>query len=74
VHLYDLRSGHDVKVYTKPSIFFGATSVDFTRGGQIMFVGYEDYTLRAWDVLRVSESTDRWSPFRLMVGGRRKWS
>lgn len=57
VHLYDLRSEHKVKTYSKASIFFGATSVDFSKGGQIMFVGYEDYTLRAWDVLRVSKQS-----------------
>ncbi len=52
--MYDLRSVHKLKMYSKASILFGATSVDFSKGGQLMFVGYEDYTLRAWDVLRVS--------------------
>ena len=29
--------------------------MEFSRNGQVMFAGYEDYTVRAWDVLKASD-------------------
>ena len=53
VLLYDLRADQQTKFYSKPSIVFGATSVDFSRSGRVMYVGYNDYSVRAWDILKV---------------------
>lgn len=53
IHLYDLRADQEVKFYSKPSMLFGATSVDFMKNGRVMFAGYADYSVRAWDVLKV---------------------
>ena len=49
-----MRADQEVKVYTKPSIVFGASSLDFSKSGRILFAGYDDYSIRAWDVLKVS--------------------
>ena len=56
IHLFDLRADQEVKVYTKPSIVFGASSLDFSKSGRILFAGYDDYSIRAWDVLKVGVS------------------
>jgi WD40 repeat protein len=54
IHLYDLRADQEIKFYSRSGILFGASSVDFSKSGRVMFAGYEDYTVRAWDVLKVS--------------------
>lgn len=59
IHLYDLRADQDVKFYSKAGILFGASAVDFTRSGRIMFAGYDDYSVRAWDVMKVRGGTSR---------------
>ncbi len=40
-------------MYTKPSILFGSSALDFSKSGRILFAAYDDYTVRAWDVLKV---------------------
>ena len=55
IHLYDLRADQEISTYTKPSIVFGASALDFSKSGRIMFAGYNDHTLRAWDVQKVDE-------------------
>lgn len=50
--LYDLRADREVAVYYKESILFGATSVDFSLSGRLLFAGYNDYTINVWDVLK----------------------
>ena len=57
IHLFDLRADQEVKVYTKPNIVFGASSLDFSKSGRILFAGYDDYSIRAWDVLKVRDLT-----------------
>ena len=78
IHLFDLRADQKVKCYTKPSILFGASALDFSRSGEslasddgaeiprvsgysiicifagrVVFGGYDDYSIRGWDVLKV---------------------
>uniref|UniRef100_A0A8C5AQY9 Guanine nucleotide binding protein (G protein), beta 5b n=1 Tax=Gadus morhua TaxID=8049 RepID=A0A8C5AQY9_GADMO len=50
--LYDLRADREVAVYQKDSIIFGASSVDFSLSGRLLFAGYNDYTINVWDVLK----------------------
>ena len=57
INLFDLRSDQEVRSYSKPSIVFGATSVEFSKSGHVLFAGYEDYSVRAWDVLKVCKCT-----------------
>ncbi len=53
IHLFDLRADQQIKMYTKPSILFGSSALDFSKSGRILFAGYDDSTVRAWDVLKV---------------------
>ena len=39
-------------VYKKPHILFGCTSIDFSLSGRMLFAGYNDYTVNAWDTLK----------------------
>ncbi|XP_034042781.1 guanine nucleotide-binding protein subunit beta-5b [Thalassophryne amazonica] len=50
--LFDLRADREVAVYQKDSIIFGASSVDFSLSGRLLFSGYNDYTINIWDVLK----------------------
>uniref|UniRef100_A0A5F9CDL1 G protein subunit beta 5 n=1 Tax=Oryctolagus cuniculus TaxID=9986 RepID=A0A5F9CDL1_RABIT len=50
--LYDLRADREVAIYSKESIIFGASSVDFSLSGRLLFAGYNDYTINVWDVLK----------------------
>ncbi|XP_078479017.1 guanine nucleotide-binding protein subunit beta-5b-like, partial [Lampetra planeri] len=49
---YDLRADREVAVYQKDSVIFGASSVDFSLSGRLLFAGYNDYTINVWDVLK----------------------
>ncbi|KAM9764733.1 guanine nucleotide-binding protein subunit beta-5b isoform 1-T2 [Menidia menidia] len=49
---YDLRADREVAVYQKDSVIFGATSVDFSLSGRLLFAGYNDYTINVWDALK----------------------
>ncbi|XP_061880439.1 guanine nucleotide-binding protein subunit beta-5b-like [Entelurus aequoreus] len=51
---YDLRADREVAVYEKDSVIFGASSVDFSLSGRLLFAGYNDYTINVWDVLKGS--------------------
>uniref|UniRef100_A0A8C9SZR1 Guanine nucleotide binding protein (G protein), beta 5b n=2 Tax=Scleropages formosus TaxID=113540 RepID=A0A8C9SZR1_SCLFO len=50
--LFDLRADREVSVYSKDSIIFGVSSVDFSLSGRLLFGGYNDYTINVWDVLK----------------------
>uniref|UniRef100_A0AAR2JY43 G protein subunit beta 5 n=1 Tax=Pygocentrus nattereri TaxID=42514 RepID=A0AAR2JY43_PYGNA len=50
--LYDLRADREVAIYSKESIIFGASSVDFSLSGRLLFAGYNDYNINVWDVLK----------------------
>lgn len=49
-------------MFTKPSILFGSSALDFSKSGRILFAGYDDYTVRAWDVLKVQYTTECGDP------------
>uniref|UniRef100_A0A3Q2Z7U0 G protein subunit beta 5 n=2 Tax=Hippocampus comes TaxID=109280 RepID=A0A3Q2Z7U0_HIPCM len=49
---YDLRADREVAVYQKDSIIFGASTVDFSLSGRLLFAGYNDYAINVWDVLK----------------------
>ncbi|TNN87069.1 Guanine nucleotide-binding protein subunit beta-5 [Liparis tanakae] len=50
--LFDLRADREVAIYSKESIIFGVSSVDFSLSGRLLFAGYNDYTINVWDVLK----------------------
>ncbi|PIK51120.1 putative guanine nucleotide-binding protein subunit beta-5 [Apostichopus japonicus] len=50
--LYDLRADREINCYSKESIIFGATSLDFSLSGRMLFVGYNDYSVNIWDTLK----------------------
>ncbi|CAK9291325.1 unnamed protein product [Gordionus sp. m RMFG-2023] len=50
--LFDLRADREICVYTKPSIIFGVSSIDFSISGRLLFAGYNDYTVNIWDSLK----------------------
>ncbi|KAF5895584.1 guanine nucleotide-binding protein subunit beta-5, partial [Clarias magur] len=52
VRLYDLRADREVAVFSKESVIFGVSSVDFSLSGRLLFAGYNDYTVKVWDVLK----------------------
>lgn len=56
-HLFDLKADQEIMVLSKQSILFGASSLDFSKSGRILFVGYDDNTLRAWDTLKGDQLT-----------------
>jgi len=37
IHLFDLRADQEIKFYTKPSIIFGTSSLDFSKSGKVVF-------------------------------------
>ncbi|XP_061670810.1 guanine nucleotide-binding protein subunit beta-5b [Syngnathoides biaculeatus] len=49
---YDLRADREVAIYQKESVIFGASTVDFSLSGRLLFAGYNDYTINVWDVLK----------------------
>ncbi|KAA8596048.1 hypothetical protein FQN60_011339, partial [Etheostoma spectabile] len=49
---YDLRADREVAVYQKDSVIFGASTLDFSLSGRLLFAGYNDYTINVWDVLK----------------------
>ncbi|XP_034416311.1 guanine nucleotide-binding protein subunit beta-5b isoform X2 [Cyclopterus lumpus] len=49
---YDLRADREVAIYQKDSIIFGASTVDFSLSGRLLFAGYNDYTINLWDTLK----------------------
>lgn len=57
IHLFDLRADQEIKLYKKPSIIFGASALDFSKSGRILFGGYDDCSIRAWDVLKGTHLT-----------------
>ena len=38
-----------------------ASTLDFAKSGRVLFVGYDDNTIRVWDVLKVG-SCEKWLP------------
>ncbi|EPY86076.1 guanine nucleotide-binding protein, beta-5 subunit isoform b isoform 1-like protein [Camelus ferus] len=74
--LYDLRADREVAIYSKESIIFGASSVDFSLSGRLLFAGYNDYTINVWDVLKGSRVSilfgheNRVSTLRDLAGAR----
>ncbi|XP_010770403.1 guanine nucleotide-binding protein subunit beta-5-like [Notothenia coriiceps] len=49
---FDLRADREVAVYQKDSVIFGASTLDFSLSGRLLFAGYNDYTINVWDVLK----------------------
>lgn len=51
--LFDMRAGQEITILSKGAIVLSAATLDFAKSGRILFVGYDDSTIRVWDVLKV---------------------
>lgn len=49
--IFDLRAARQQEILYSPRIITGITSVAFSGSGRFLFAGYDDTTLRAWDIL-----------------------
>ena len=49
--LFDMRSYGEVNKFGTDSIKCGITSVAFSKSGRLLFGGYDDYNVHAWDTL-----------------------
>jgi guanine nucleotide-binding protein G(I)/G(S)/G(T) subunit beta-1 len=49
--VFDMRAVDELVSFRNPDVLCGATSVDFSKSGRVMFAGYDDYNCRAWDTL-----------------------
>ena len=48
-----MRANQEITIFHKASIVLGANTLDFAKSGRVMFVGYDDSSVRVWDVLKV---------------------
>lgn len=48
-----MRAGQEITILSKGAIVLSAATLDFAKSGRILFVGYDDSTIRVWDVLKV---------------------
>lgn len=54
--IFDMRSYGEVNKFGNDSIKCGITSVAFSKSGRLLFAGYEDYNVHAWDTLSTGET------------------
>ena len=75
LHLMDFRSYNPLRVYNDHDVVACAACLDFSKGGQYVFGGYDDFKIVAWDVLsgsRVGElqgHSNRVSEIKLSADG-----
>ena len=50
--LFDMRCYGEVNKFGMDHINCGITSVGFSRSGRLLFAGYDDFNVHAWDTLR----------------------
>lgn len=53
--VFDMRCYGEVNKFEMPSINCGITSVAFSNSGRILFAGYDDFNVHAWDTLSSGE-------------------
>lgn len=58
--LFDMRAGQEITILSKGAIVLSASTLDFAKSGRVLFVGYDDNTIRVWDVLKVGGAVWRW--------------
>eukprot|EP00475_Leptophrys_vorax_P014366 TRINITY_DN2074_c0_g1_i5.p1 TRINITY_DN2074_c0_g1~~TRINITY_DN2074_c0_g1_i5.p1 ORF type:complete len:337 (+),score=32.47 TRINITY_DN2074_c0_g1_i5:966-1976(+) len=57
--LHDIRSSKsELAVYSDERVINAVTSVDFSRSGKLLFVGYDDGAVRVWDTMSCTIQTD----------------
>ncbi|OMJ11505.1 Guanine nucleotide-binding protein subunit beta, partial [Smittium culicis] len=49
---FDIRADRELARYTNDDILCGITSISFSASGRILFAGYDDFNVNAWDVLK----------------------
>ncbi len=55
--IFDMRSYGEVNKFGNETIKCGLTSVSFSKSGRLLFAGYEDYNVHAWDSLSAGETS-----------------
>lgn len=50
--LFDIRADRELMSYTHDNILCGITSVSFSISGRLLFAGYDDFNVNAWDTLK----------------------
>jgi len=50
--LFSLKGMRQINRYSDDKILCGITSVAFSKSGQVLFAGYDDYNCYAWDTCR----------------------
>ncbi|GFH49660.1 hypothetical protein CTEN210_06136 [Chaetoceros tenuissimus] len=53
--IFDMRCYGEVNSFGAPEISCGITSVSFSRSGRLLFGGYDDFNVQAWDCLSAGE-------------------
>ena len=56
-----MRANQEITIFHKASIVLGANTLDFAKSGRVMFVGYDDSSVRVWDVLKVRVLGSLWA-------------
>lgn len=59
--LFDLRAYQEVNCFASDRILCGITSVAFSNSGRLLFAGYDDYTVHAWDTCKAGAKGSIWS-------------
>lgn len=54
--IFDMRSYGEVNKFGNQDINCGITSVVFSKSGRLMFAGYDDFNVHAWDILGSGET------------------
>jgi len=49
--LFDMRCYGEVNKFGNDKIICGITSVAFSKSGRLLFAGYDDFNVHAWDIL-----------------------
>lgn len=53
--VFDMRCYGEVNKFATPEIQCGITSVSFSRSGRLLFGGYDDFNVHAWDTISAGD-------------------
>lgn len=52
--LFDLRADRQIAEYEKECMLFPVHGIDFSVSGRLLFAGYGDHRIAAWDTLKAT--------------------
>lgn len=53
--IFDMRCYGEVNKFELPGVQCGITSVSFSKSGRLLFAGYDDFNVHAWDTLSAGQ-------------------